>query len=129
MYCPNCGKENDGNWKFCKWCGSPLTNASSVSQSPKNNILFKIILAGIIVTASFALTVILLSGKKDRDSDREILAEASSEDIYGSHNYTSSQESEPPSEASDTDQDSSQIQETVSLYPAEYGQILREYLN
>ena len=60
MYCPNCGKENDGNWKFCRWCGSPLTNASSVSQSPKNNILFKIILAGIIVTASFALTVILL---------------------------------------------------------------------
>ena len=129
MYCPNCGKENDGNWKFCRWCGSPLTNASSVSQSPKNNILFKIILAGIIVTASFALTVILLSGKKDRDSNREILAEASSEDISGSHNYTSSQESEPPSEASDTDQDSSQIQETVSLYPAEYGQILREYLN
>lgn len=129
MYCPNCGKENDNNWKFCKWCGRPLTGSASVSQSPKSNILFKTILAGIIVIASFALTIFLLSGKRARDFDRESLTEASSQDASDSQNHTSAQENESSSDISDTGQDSLQAQETASLYPAEYGQILREYLN
>ena len=129
MYCPKCGKENDKDWKFCKWCGSPLTDAPAVSPSPKNKMLFKFILAVIVVSASFALTIILLSGKRTQDPDREILAEASADDVSDSQSPASDLENPPPSQAEDTAPDSSQDQETSSLYPAEYGQILREYLD
>ena len=114
MYCPKCGKENDKDWKFCKWCGSPLTDAPAVSPSPKNKMLFKFILAGIVVSASFALTIILLSGKRTQDPDREILAEASADDVSDSQSPASDLENPPPSQAEDTALDSSQDHETNS---------------
>lgn len=33
IYCPNCGKPNDKNYKFCSNCGTPLVNTQQEINS------------------------------------------------------------------------------------------------
>lgn len=129
MYCPNCGKENDNDWKFCKWCGKQLGNVPVHPQPSPKNIIVIAILAVVAAIAFFALAVMFLSGGKDAGFGKGLRAETSSKDGEESRKTASADKEAPLEEESDPAGDSLEVQEEASLYAAEYGQILREYLD
>ena len=46
--CPECGKENNTNAKFCKGCGAPLDYAPTVEKNENNNSSNNILIIAIV---------------------------------------------------------------------------------
>jgi len=58
MFCSKCGKEVDGNFKFCAFCGNALqSNNSEISKNKKKkDDIFKVIS---VIGISFSIAILL----------------------------------------------------------------------
>ena len=71
MFCPKCNTENNDSAKFCKKCGTPLTNSTVVQEKKSNNSKI-LIVALIIVCLVIAGSLIYFYGFNHTQSDEVV---------------------------------------------------------
>ena len=122
--CPNCGKENDADAKFCENCGHELT-ATGLSRSQlkqKKRRYWPFIMAGIIIV--LAVGIFIFMRTPNGNSNAEVADSSSSSSTASKSLNSANKESE--SERSTASSDS---KKSVDLTETQQGEVESQMLN
>ena len=59
MFCPNCGKDNNGN-KFCSNCGTMISNQISNASKSNDYMVISLVLGIVCLVMSFIFNILCL---------------------------------------------------------------------
>lgn len=82
-YCPNCGKENSDNAKFCQGCGKPLNPETSKPTTKKKPSGKVVVILGVLIAVAAAVFMFINSSAKSVDLNKYLVFEQSGVNGYG----------------------------------------------